>query len=177
MNRDRRYRHTEEKLREACLALSRKKDIHRLTVTEVCREADINRITFYDHYETIDQLVDRMETEYITRANEQMEPFTDFWTEPEKIMKRMMAFYRDEKNPFGRRDMNVRLMDKAIDAIIERVLARKNGYSPEERQRVTFAINGIRGVFLSGALNTENGVRLAASIVRTVITADSGDGQ
>ncbi|MDD4663715.1 MAG: TetR-like C-terminal domain-containing protein [Caldisericia bacterium] len=47
---DRRVRMTKLILRDSLLELMKKKSINKITPTEICRQADINRNTFYSHY-------------------------------------------------------------------------------------------------------------------------------
>lgn len=42
---------------EALIALLEQKDLEYITVKEICRQAGVNRSTFYLHYETISDLV------------------------------------------------------------------------------------------------------------------------
>lgn len=42
---------TKRLLKESLLRLLEEKDVDRITVTELCREAGINRVTFYRHYQ------------------------------------------------------------------------------------------------------------------------------
>lgn len=54
---DARYFRTAAKMDEALLRLLEKKDFEYITVGEICREAGVNRSTFYLHYEnTVDLL-------------------------------------------------------------------------------------------------------------------------
>lgn len=43
---------TKRMLREGLLRLLEEKELNKITITELCKEAGINRITFYRHYET-----------------------------------------------------------------------------------------------------------------------------
>ena len=47
---DRRVRYTKEAIRESFFALLEQKPVEKISVTEICRGADINRGTFYSHY-------------------------------------------------------------------------------------------------------------------------------
>ena len=47
---DKRIRRTKKLLRQALTRLMQQKDFKSITVTDVVREADINRGTFYAHY-------------------------------------------------------------------------------------------------------------------------------
>ena len=52
------YFHTALRMDEALIALLEEKDLEYITVKEICRQAGVNRSTFYLHYETIADLVD-----------------------------------------------------------------------------------------------------------------------
>ncbi len=87
---DMRYLRTEKHLRKACLHLGGgKAGIPSLTVTQLTREAEVNRITFYAHYDNVDQLVDRLEAESIQAFLQQAAPFEDFLRRPEALIRRM----------------------------------------------------------------------------------------
>lgn len=47
---DRRVKYTKQAIRDSFLKLLSEKPIERISVTEICREAEINRGTFYSHY-------------------------------------------------------------------------------------------------------------------------------
>ncbi len=47
---DRRIKYTKMVLRESLIALLEHKPIERITIKEICADADINRATFYAHY-------------------------------------------------------------------------------------------------------------------------------
>lgn len=51
------YFNTAIRMDEALLSLLEKKDLPYITVKEICEKAEVNRSTFYLHYETIDDLL------------------------------------------------------------------------------------------------------------------------
>lgn len=55
---DRRTKYTRSVIREALMGLLRIKPYSKITVTELCRLADINRGTFYIHYFDVDDVLD-----------------------------------------------------------------------------------------------------------------------
>ena len=57
-HRDRRIRKTEEQLVKGLTKLMKTKSIKDITVRELADEVDINRSTFYLHYETISDLLE-----------------------------------------------------------------------------------------------------------------------
>ncbi len=62
---DLRIKRTKAMIKEAYLKLCAKKTIEKITVTELCRKADINKSTFYLHYSDIYALADEAEDEII----------------------------------------------------------------------------------------------------------------
>ncbi len=58
------YFNTAQRMDEAFLKLLSEKEFEYITVKEICKEAGVNRSTFYLHYETIGDLLDET-TDYI----------------------------------------------------------------------------------------------------------------
>jgi len=63
--RNRRVAFTKNALQEAFLSLITEKSLQRITVTDVCARADINRSTFYLHYKDIRSLIEEIENEIL----------------------------------------------------------------------------------------------------------------
>ena len=59
--RDARSERTKEKLKNALIALSETKSVKKITVAELCKCSGINRGTFYNHYDDVDDLVYQIE--------------------------------------------------------------------------------------------------------------------
>ena len=57
---DRRFARTEKAIVEAFLRLAEERDLSKITVTALAREADIDRKTFYLHYGTVDAVADAL---------------------------------------------------------------------------------------------------------------------
>lgn len=67
--RESKYFNTAQKMDEALFSLLEQKDFAFITVKDICRVADVNRSTFYLHYETISDLLDEC-SEYLMRRFE-----------------------------------------------------------------------------------------------------------
>ncbi len=65
MKTDARVRYTKKALHDALLKLMETKPIKQITVTEVCNLAQLNRATFYKHYQNCDDLLLQIENELI----------------------------------------------------------------------------------------------------------------
>ena len=60
---DARVRYTKWIIEKSFLSLLREKPCARITVTELCQRAEINRATFYKHYLDIPDLLEKLESE------------------------------------------------------------------------------------------------------------------
>ena len=64
---DRRVLYTKMFLKEALLELMKEKPVDKITPTELCRKAGINRNTFYTHFYTARDVLVEIETEFSTQ--------------------------------------------------------------------------------------------------------------
>ena len=72
---DRRVKYTKMVLRNALIKLLETKPISRITIKEICEEADINRTTYYAHYtDQFDQLK-QIEDEFIEMITARLKGF------------------------------------------------------------------------------------------------------
>jgi len=62
---DRRVKYTKMVLKESFISKLEKKDISQITIKEICEDADINRATFYAHYNDQYDLLRKIENELI----------------------------------------------------------------------------------------------------------------
>ena len=60
-------------LRESLLEILKEKPISEITLTELCRKADINRNTFYAHYSSTQELLSGIEEELFQEVKESVE--------------------------------------------------------------------------------------------------------
>lgn len=61
---DRRVLYTKMFLKESLLELMKTKPVDKITPTELCRHAGINRNTFYSHYYTVREVLNEIEDEF-----------------------------------------------------------------------------------------------------------------
>lgn len=67
---DRRVRFTKMMLRESLMKLLTEKPIANISVTELCRVADVNRGTFYAHYRQPSDVLDEIENSLFNSLND-----------------------------------------------------------------------------------------------------------
>ncbi len=79
MATDRRTKYTKSVIREALFGLMENKPINKITVTDICKEADINRSTFYSYYEDVYALLEAIQNELF--ENVMLSLSSDNWFE------------------------------------------------------------------------------------------------
>lgn len=65
---DRRTRYTRQTIRDTLLELMREKGFQHVTVTELCKRAELNRGTFYLHYLDLNDVLDDILTELMSQT-------------------------------------------------------------------------------------------------------------
>ena len=71
---DRRIKYTKKTIKDTFIRLLSEKDIKKITVSEICKESDINRATFYRYYIDVYNLLDKIQEEFI---NELKTPYLE----------------------------------------------------------------------------------------------------
>lgn len=69
---DRRQIRTKRAIREALIVLMEEKPINQITISELSESADINRKTFYAHYNTVEDVLDEIEDNILAGLSELM---------------------------------------------------------------------------------------------------------
>ncbi|PJM73792.1 hypothetical protein CS006_01040 [Bifidobacterium primatium] len=72
-NGDRRVRRTRARLADALIELMRTKPVESITVTELADRADVNRVTFYAHYNNVQELLGRIEDDAVQQFRDVVE--------------------------------------------------------------------------------------------------------
>ncbi len=72
---NRRVRYTKKVLRESLIDLLQTKPISRITVTDICTKADLNRGTFYNYYCDAYDLLAQIEDSFYDNLTKQLERF------------------------------------------------------------------------------------------------------
>lgn len=70
---NRRTAYTKTAIRRTFFELLEEKDFDRISVREICQRADINRSTFYRHYDDINALMNSIEAEFVADIDRQIE--------------------------------------------------------------------------------------------------------
>lgn len=69
MGQDARVRYTKRVIKESIIDLLQEKPFHKITLTEVCKLAEINRTTFYKYYKDLYDWKEQLEDECFQRTS------------------------------------------------------------------------------------------------------------
>jgi Transcriptional regulator len=118
---DRRVLYTKMFLRESLLELMKKKPVGKITPTELCRHANINRNTFYSHYSSPEALLKSIEDELYERIRLSVErslrddSITDFLNEVCREIYANRDLCRTLLSDYGDKDFLRRIVYLAHD--------------------------------------------------------------
>lgn len=82
---DRRKKYTRMVLKDSLMTLLKTKQLSSITVKEICEEADVNRSTFYAHYQDSFDLMEQIEEEIIIDLNTYLNQYNYFAKEEESL--------------------------------------------------------------------------------------------
>lgn len=130
---NRRSQYTRTALRRALLMLMLKKPVDKITVKELCDEADINRGTFYVHYASPEQLLAQVENEFYLDLLAEVTSFREADDVERIFVDALRALYERRElasalfGPNGDREFLNRVVRVAHDICI----VQWSGVSPE----------------------------------------------
>ncbi len=156
------YFNTAMKMDKAFLELLEKKDFEFITVKEICAKAEVNRSTFYLHYETISDLLDES-IQYIFDKFLSVYPYDsarfihsiknadlkELYLITPKYLKPYLSFISDNKRLFTTALLNANSLgleqhyNKMFTHVLSPILDRFN--VPENRQKYMLAFY-VRGI-------------------------------
>ncbi|HBR30711.1 MAG TPA: TetR/AcrR family transcriptional regulator [Clostridiales bacterium] len=73
---DRRVKYTKMVLKDSFITLLEKKDISKISITEICENADINRATFYAHYNDQYDFMNQIQDELLGNVENHLAAFS-----------------------------------------------------------------------------------------------------
>ena len=147
---DLRYIKTEQAIRKTFHELLQEKDVSKITVKELTERAEINKTTFYAHYETLPDLVNTLETENINYIINNLDQVQLLYTNPDLFIDNLYRNLKDcniaKISQNGNR--NVTFLQKLKERI-EKELEEQQIH-PEDYKKIAalllFVFHGILGV-------------------------------
>lgn len=94
---DRRVKYTKKIIKDTFLELVAEKDIKKITVSEICTKADINRATFYRYYLDVFDLLDAIKKEFETELKNAYAPSNENENTVINFAKAMLEVFLQNK--------------------------------------------------------------------------------
>ena len=94
---DRRVKYTKKVIKDTFLELLAKKDINKISVSEICSKADINRATFYRYYLDVYNLLEIIKKEFEEELKEAYTPTTEDENTVYNFSQAMLAVFLENK--------------------------------------------------------------------------------
>ncbi len=63
---------TRDRLAKALFQMASRKKLRSISISELCKKAEVNRNTFYSHYESVEALIDEIESNFIADIYNQL---------------------------------------------------------------------------------------------------------
>lgn len=166
-NEDKRIRRTKKAVRDALLKIMKDKSVTDVTTTELCKEADINRSTFYAHYSTPEDVLLEIEDEFLSEMTAMLEE-NDSSAEVTLAMLRDIDANRDQWRSIWHGDPT--LIMRALDLCCEWTLEKwdqeevmKRGEGALFLRFITRGASGVVGGWL------DDGCRLSPEELSEII--------
>lgn len=151
---DRRVKYTKMVLRQSLLELMKTRPLNKITVTDICQQADINRGTFYSHYADPYDLLEQIEAELLDEIKAsierslQVENISTLLAEIFQTIQRNSDLCKTLFSEFGDKEFLKRILYIAHDRSVQEWKASAGGAIPQEQLEwmYTFTANGSIGI-------------------------------
>lgn len=166
---DLRIKKTKRAIRNAFYELIKEKPLEKITVREIAERAEINKTTFYAHYETVYDLVDQLEQEAVAEVISQLNTAQGLLSSPRAFVKEIYTLL--SKNQLCTELFSAPAMAQFTahlhNAILEKV--KQDGIDSTQYENIgavlVFIFNGIAGLQASAPELAETQLDTIATFV------------
>ena len=147
---DLRIKKTKRAIRSAFYELIKEKPLEKITVREIAERAEINKTTFYAHYETVYDLVDQLEQEAVAEVISQLNTAQGLLSSPRAFVREMYALLSKNQlcTEFFSAPAMAQFTAHLHNAILEKV--KQDGIDSTQYENIgavlVFIFNGIAGL-------------------------------
>ena len=151
MEETRRVRMTKRLLQDALLELLEKKPLEKISVTQVCQTADVNRSTFYAYYPDVGALLAELEEGVLEKIpGAETLPVTRSDTAFLDTLERFFDYVKDNRRLFTtlliRRD-SASFNQRLLAAVMEKHLKpTQEEPTRQDRYAYVYCVNGVMGI-------------------------------
>ena len=155
--KDRRIGKTQKSIRDALMNLLEEKDASQITIKELAECANINRKTFYMHYSSIDDILDKIENETIEKFllilykcdffHDQFNEYA-FFTSLNDVINEDFDFYQKLIHANSYNFLLIKVKKILKDTLIERFYKKLNNDKEVLNLYAEFTASGIMSMYL-----------------------------
>lgn len=157
---DRRVRMTKRLLKESLIQLLNEKSIGKITISEICEIADINRSTFYAHYGDQFDLLKSIEDEYITMVMKDLIYPKPTEQDMNAFVSQLLQFFVDNKAISrilfsDRGDINFvkTILELLYKELVEAIISQEKIDKVTVQFTLSYVISGSAGIVQHWAQN------------------------
>ena len=88
---------TKDRLKNSLLALLKEKNFEDITISEICLKASVNRNTFYSHYQSVKDLLDEIEAQFLEMLLSKIRVDSESVKDVSEIMAKILICVRENK--------------------------------------------------------------------------------
>lgn len=179
------YLNTEKKIRVAFLKLIKDKQLCDITVSEFCRLAEINRTTFYKHYQDIWEIPQKFEKEVLLKIDKVFENFEweIFASKPEIIIKKLSSIIEENSSKYksficcdNARNFLYKLSNIAEQKLLDdRFLPKELKNNEQVKIKLNFISGGIANIYKSWLMNSNISMTLITNSIILIIKNELKD--
>lgn len=155
--KDRRIGKTLKSIRDALMNLLEEKDVSQITIKELAECANINRKTFYMHYSSIDDILDKIENETIEKFllildkcdffHDQFNEYA-FFTSLNDVINEDFDFYKKLIHANSYNFLLIKVKKILKDTLIERFYKKLNNDKEVLNLYAEFTASGIMSMYI-----------------------------
>ena len=142
---------TKRMMKEALIDLMDEKPLEKITVTEICKSADVNRSTFYAYYEDISALMLEIENEILEHVTVYADNFNDYSDKRMlEVFEEFFNYVKDNARVFrvlvirhDNSNFNRRMLDTVMDKY--KMSLEHNGELPAKYTYI-YSVSGVIGI-------------------------------
>lgn len=166
---DLRVKKTKRAIQNAFYELLREKPAEKITVTEIVRRAEINKTTFYAHYETLDALVDELEQQTTQYVVEHMNGAYQLLEQPEVFVRNLFELMKQTSDFFGALPISATShFAQYLQSAMQEQLRQQN-IDPAQYENIgallTFISTGLAGLLHADPALAQHQLELIAAFV------------
>lgn len=158
---------TKSHIYDAFVKLREKKPIEKISVTELCKSAGINKSTFYDHYRDIYDLSDKIETQIVEEIVSSIDNPEDIFDNPSSFTKKLFYAYAAKEKIISVvfSESRAASLPQKTEFILKKLVFKfRPEYENDVEKNVLFSIK-IYGAFYAFQVNKKYDVDEVISVI------------